>query len=98
MKYVTMVYNYAKIESLVEEKNLNYAVSNMCYILRSIKFNRKILKSLIGNDKLNYKEEDYKLFKEDSSKQNFLDVVSKYEDESYKDTLEDEKINIEEDK
>ena len=67
----------------------------MSYILRSTKYNDKILESLVGDNVLDYKEEDFKLFKADSSKESFLDVVEREETEKYKEDMEDEKIQLE---
>ena len=66
----------------------------MCSVLRTIKFNDAVLDSLIGENALDYKEEDYTLFKADSSKESFLDVVEREETDLYKKDLEDEKIEL----
>ena len=95
--FVQFVYNYSKIEAFVNKNDLTDAINNMCYILRTIKFNDTILESLIGENILSYKEENFSLFKTETSKDNFLDVVSKYEDDAYKEDLEDEKIDLDED-
>ena len=92
--FIQFVYNYAKIEAYVDEKDLVDVVTNMCIILRSISYNDVVLESLIGENKINYKEEDYTLFKADSSKESFLDVVEREETDKYKKDLEDEKINL----
>lgn len=92
--YIQFVYNYAKLEALVDKKDLTSTVSNMCYILRSVKFNDKILDSLIGENALDYKEENYSLFDSNSSNETFLGVVEKYETDDYKKDLEDEKIDL----
>lgn len=92
--YIQFVYNYAKLEALVDKKDLTSTISNMCYILRSVKFNDKILDSLIGENTLDYKEENYSLFDSNSSNETFLGVVEKYETDDYKKDLEDEKIDL----
>lgn len=92
--FIQFVYNYAKMEAYVDEKDLVDVVTNMCLILRSISYNDVVLGSLIGENKINYKEEDYTLFKADSSKESFMDVVKKEETDKYKKDLEDEKINL----
>ena len=94
MYFVQFVYNYAKMEAYVSKEDLVDTVTNMCSILRTIKFNDKILESIIGDNALDYKEEDYTLFKADSSKESFLDVVEREETDKYKKDLEDEKINL----
>ena len=92
--YIQFVYNYDRLEALVDKKDLTSTVSNMCYILRSVKFNDKILDSLIGENTLDYKEENYSLFDSNSSNETFLGVVEKYETDDYKKDLEDEKIDL----
>lgn len=94
--FIQFVYNYSKIEAYVDKKNLTDAVNNMCYILRTIKFNDVVLESLIGDNILNYKEENFALFEAETSKEDFLDVVSKYEQDAYNEDLEDEKIVLDE--
>lgn len=91
--FIQYMYNYAKIEAFVNKSDLTTAVNNISYILRSIKYNRKVLESLIGENVLDYKEENYNLFEANSSNENFLDVVEKYEPD-YKKDLEDEKIDL----
>lgn len=93
--FIQFIFNYAKIEAYVDKKNLVDAITNMCAILRTVKFNDVVLESLIGENVLDYKEEDYTLFKEDSSsRENFLDVVKKEETDDYKKDLENEKIDL----
>lgn len=92
--FVQFVFNYVKMEAYVDKKDLTDVVNNMCYVLRSVKFNDSILESLIGENILDYKEENYTLFKADSSKESFLDVVEREETDRYKKDIEDEKIDL----
>lgn len=92
--FIQFVFNYVKIEAYVEKKDLTDAVNNMCFILRSVKFNDKVLESLIGDNILDYKEENYSLFESNSSKESFLDVVEREETSRYKKDIEDEKIDL----
>ena len=92
--FIQFVFNYAKMEAYVEKDDLVDVVTNMCLILRTIKYNDVVLESLIGENKINYKEEDYTLFKANSSKESFLDVVKREETDKYKKDLEDEKIDL----
>ena len=94
--FIQFVFNYVKLEAYVTDADLVDTVNNMCYILRTVKFNNHVLESLIGENALDYKEEDYTLFKADSSKESFLDVVEREETERYKKDLEDEKIDLDE--
>ena len=92
--FIQFVYNYVKMEAYVGKEDLMDVLVNMCSILRTVQFNDVILESLIGDNILDYKEEDYTLFKADSSKEDFLDVVEREETELYKKDLEDEKIDL----
>ena len=67
----------------------------MSYIIRSVKFNDSVLESLVGDNILSYKEENYSLFDKKSS-ETFLDLVEKYEDDAYKKAIEDETIELDE--
>lgn len=91
---INFMFNYAKMEAYVSERDLVFAVDNMCSILRSVKFNRKVLESLIGDNILSYKEESFSLFDTNTSQADFLDVVSKYEDEAYKKAVDEEQIEL----
>lgn len=92
--FIQFVYNCAKMEAYVSEDDLVDVVTNMCLVLRTIKYNNVVLESLIGENKINYKEEDYTLFKANSSKESFLDVVKREETDKYKKDLDDEKIDL----
>ena len=92
--FIQFVFNYVKIEAYVSEKSLVDSINNMCYILRSVKFNNSVLESLIGDNILDYQEEEYNLFKADPSKESYMDVAKKNENEEYSKYLEDEKIDL----
>ena len=92
--FIQFVFNYVKIESYVSKDSLVDSINNMCYILRSVKFNDAVLESLIGENALDYKEEDYSLFKADSTKETYMEVVERTETDAYKKYLEDEKIRL----
>ena len=92
--FIQYVFNYVKIEAYVDKKDLDESIWYMSSILGTIKFNDTILESLIGENALDYKEEDYTLFKADSSKESFLDVVEREETDKYKKDIEDEKIDL----
>ena len=92
--FVQFVYHYAKLEAYVDKEDLTTVVNNMCCVLRSVKFHRSIIGSLVGENALDYQEEEYSLFKADSSKESFLDVVEREETDKYKKDIEDEKIDL----
>lgn len=92
--FIQYVYNYVKLEAYVSKKDLNDVIINQSYILRSVKYNDKVLESIVGDNVLDYKEVEYNLFKADSSKESFLDVVEREETDKYKKDIEDEKIEL----
>lgn len=75
---VEFMYNYAKIETLIEKDEINTAVLNATYILSTIKFNPNVIKVMLNEDFLTNKEEKYDIFtpKKDVN-QNFVE----YKDE-----------------
>lgn len=83
--FIEFMYNYAKIEAYVEEQYLNETILDMAYILSSIKYNDIIIESLVGNNKLNYTEENYNIFESRRTDGNFLDYLEEYG--QYEDTL-----------
>lgn len=87
MYFVEIMYNYAKIETLVDERNLYDAVINSCYILSSVQFNNKIIETLVGENALDYKETIFDIFGPHRDTDEFL----KYEEEyRYKGDIEEE--------
>ena len=70
--FVEIMFNYAKIETFVKENDLSKAIVNSCYILSSIDFNDKVIETLIGENKLDYKETIYDIFGPHKDKDNVL--------------------------
>ncbi len=92
--FIQFVFNYAKVEALIRKKDLTEAINNICYLLRSVKYNDKVLESLIGDNILSYQEENYSLF-DTETEDDYLDVVKKY-NPGYTRDMEDEKIQLDE--
>ena len=92
--FVQYVFNFVKIEAYVDKNELTSCINNMSYILRSVKFNRTIVESLVGENVSEYDEENFSLFKADVSSESFLDVVERTETDAYRKDLEDEKIEL----
>lgn len=77
--YVEVVYNYSKIETYVEEENLEYALKNAIRILSSVNYNDVILDTLIGENSLDYQEEIYDEFESKREDGNFLDYIEEFD-------------------
>ena len=66
------LYNYSKIESLVEEKNINDVVLNASYILSTIKYNSDVIKLMLNEDYFTNQEEKYDIFTPKVESSDFL--------------------------
>ncbi len=56
------MYNYAKIEVIVNNKDIKEVLSYAISLLSSISYNDKIIENMIGADILNYNENEYNIF------------------------------------
>lgn len=79
--YVVFVYNYAKIEALVDEDNIKKVVLNSSYILSTIKFNDNIIALMLNEDYFTNKEEQYDEFKTKQENNNFLEYKEDSQEE-----------------
>lgn len=79
--FVEAVYNYGKIEVYTEEKYLNTVLTNISQVLASLKYKKKVLEALVGDNVLNYKEESFNIFTTKKSTTNYLDYIKKYDQE-----------------
>ncbi len=95
--FIKSVYNYAKIEVYVDKKDLKESIVNVLTILKSIKYNEKVINSFVGENKLNYTEEKFSLFENDDKKDdNFLEYIEEYDkyDDTEGELPEESKIDI----
>ena len=90
------MYNYSKIESYIEKKNLNSTILNMTYILSSINYNDKTINMLMDNNILDYKEEKYDIFESKKENSNFLEALEKYDNYVEKEPDDQDVLNFEE--
>ena len=89
LKYlVEIMYNYAKIEVIVEEEEINDAVFNSLTILSSITYNNTILNNLLGDNVLQFKETEFNIFepKDDS---NYLQAQEEDENKYIEEEIHD---------
>lgn len=59
---IEFMYNYAKIEAVVNKENINEVVLNASYILSTIKYNSNVIKIMLNEDYFINKEERYDIF------------------------------------
>lgn len=87
---IEIMYNYAKIEVMVDESLIKQTLINSISILNSIKYNDIIIEKLLSDDNLIYTTEIFDMFKDTEDNSNILDYVEtedlNYEKEEVKDT------------
>ena len=59
---IEFMYNYAKIEALVEKDDINQTKLDATYILSTIKYNSNVIKIMLNEDYFTDKEERYDVF------------------------------------
>ncbi len=62
---IEIMYNYAKIEVMVDDALINKALVNSISILNSMKYNDAVIENLYNNDKLTYTEEIFDYFNQE---------------------------------
>ena len=100
--YVEMMYNFAKIEAYVKKDDLSDTITNMSYILSSVKYNTNVIETLVGNQKYDLSDSEiYNIFntKKGSSEDQFLKYVNEYDIYSgAEDLIEAKEIEADNDK
>ena len=94
--FVEAMYNYMKIEVYTREKNLTDTLENISLILSSVKYNNKVLNTIVGENILSYKEESYNIFKAKKKRGDFLDYVREYDYEEEESDEDNIKVEVEE--
>lgn len=78
--FIEFMYHYAKLEAFVSEQDIKKTVTIMAYILNSVEFNDSVIESLIGENLLDYTEEQFNIFKPNGDNSDYLDYVEQYDD------------------
>lgn len=69
---IEFVYNYAKIEAMVEKDEIENTVLNSTYILSTIKYNKNVIKLALNDDVLKSKAKKYDEFTSKKETNDFL--------------------------
>ena len=70
--YLEFVYNYAKIEAMVDKKNLNDTILNASYILSTIKYNKDIVNLMLDQDYFTNKTGKYNNYNSKETSEKFV--------------------------
>lgn len=81
---VEIMYNYAKIEVIVDKSKCKEAMLFIINILKSVEYNDSIIANLMGDDILNFNEEEFNIFNTKGSESNYLTVDNDYKEEEEK--------------
>lgn len=77
--FVEMMYNYAKIETYVEEKDLSQTIIDTCYILSNVVYNDKVIGSIINNSTFKGDIEQFNIFNPKRDEEDYLDYIKEYD-------------------
>jgi len=87
--FVEIMYNYAKIEVIVAEKDIKGSLAYAMAILDSVTYNDTVLGSLMGDNVLNSNELEYNIFETAKSESNYLEIVEQYDQYKKEDEVPD---------
>lgn len=79
---IEFMYNYSKIEALVDKQDINETVLNASYILSTVKFNHNVIKLMMNENSFVNKEEKYDIF--ETTKKETNDNFLQYDEEEAK--------------
>lgn len=71
---IEIMYNYAKIEVIVDKDDVNKAIVNSMIVLTTIDYTDDVIKNLLSIDDMTSSEENFSLFDE-SNDSNLLEVI-----------------------
>ena len=77
--FINFVYNYARIQAMVKEEEINEVVLNSSYMLSTVKFNNDVIKIMLNEEYFTNKEEEYTLFEKTNDTTNFLEYIDEVE-------------------
>ena len=76
--FIEIMYNYAKIEVIVEKESTNEAVAYAMSILTSINYQDTVLIGLMGEDVLTSNEVEHNIFETAQTESGYLEIVEEY--------------------
>ena len=75
---IEIMYNYAKIEVIVEKNRAQEAIAFAMSILTSIEYQEDVLTSLMGEDALKSNEVEHNIFESAETESGYLKIVEEY--------------------
>lgn len=71
MYHIDFLYNYSKVEALVNKSKLNESVLNISYILSTIKYNDNVINIMLDEDYFTNKTGKYNIYKTNGNSNKF---------------------------
>ena len=68
------MYNYAKIEVIVDEAHINEVMLSAISILKSIVYNNSVITNLLEDNVLNFAEEEFDIFNNSNNDSDYIEV------------------------
>ncbi len=75
---IEIMYNYAKIEVMVDESDINESIIYASNVLKSIKYSDKVIENILGDNVLNFTEEEYNIFNTTTNDSSYLNYDYDY--------------------
>ncbi len=82
---IEIMYNYAKIEVIVNKDDIGESISYAINVLSSVQYNNKVIANLTIKKKAEFKEEEYDIFSTINSDSNVLKFKEDYSEDDYND-------------
>ena len=76
--YLEIMYNYAKIEVMVDKKDLNRTIAYAMSLLSSIEYQEVVLRSFMEDDVLATNEVEHNIFETADTESDYLQVLETY--------------------
>ena len=76
--YLSVVYNYSKIEGYVEKKMINKVITLSSIILNSIDYNEMVIEKILEGDLGQFSEFTYEVDKPEGASSNFSQYLEEY--------------------
>ncbi len=85
--FIEIMYNYAKIEVIVNEKDIKETIANSLSVLASVSFNTNVLKTLLDEEVSQFRETEFNIFETNNKESQYLEVIESdvYEEETIHD-------------
>ena len=90
---IEIMFNYAKIEVIVDRDFLNEAIAKSLIILSTIRFNDEIVSNMVGSNPLSFGEEEVNIFDTNRGESNFLEYVAEYDHYEDRNIHDPDRIN-----